>query len=470
MDPLHRRQNANSDSQEHLTERRRSLRLDLPQQTYSPAHQTDRAQLSRRPLIDQVTNQWRDEKNVTVTEGELESELFSCDLEDENSCPNISYRLLIARRFRRAAIWIAILTLATYFLSAHFIWPKVERELDLSEGFRLQNNGTYGIARGGKDKSMIQIETLGADLIPGGVSDPNGKRRLVFVGDVHGCKNELRQLLDEVSFNEESDHLVLVGDVLSKGPDNVGTLDELIRLNATSVRGNHEDRILTAAKMNAHSETSTVSVEASSKAAKKDDALLRQLKPHHLAYLKNMPLILRIPPLPRANSASKKTNSPIAEEILVAHAGLVPGTPLERQDPYFVMNMRSINHRTHVPSATRSGKEGGGKPWIEIWNWYCNRLFHKQPVKKWPSESSASPSSLWTWAKDAWSTFSQAPTALPPPQVVIYGHDSKAGLRIERWTKGLDSGCVSGGRLTALVLDARGEQKYVSVGCKNYRD
>jgi hypothetical protein len=54
--------------------------------------------------------------------------------------------------------------------------------------------------------------------------------------------------------------------------------------------------------------------------------------------------------------------------------------------------------------------------------------------------------------------------------VVIYGHDSKAGLQIYRWTKGIDSGCVSGGKLTALILNAKGQQEIVSVGCENHRD
>lgn len=54
------------------------------------------------------------------------------------------------------------------------------------------------------------------------------------------------------------------------------------------------------------------------------------------------------------------------------------------------------------------------------------------------------------------------------PMVVVYGHDAKGGLRIKRWTKGLDSACVGGGRLSALVVDARGEGEVVDVGCPGY--
>lgn len=51
---------------------------------------------------------------------------------------------------------------------------------------------------------------------------------------------------------------------------------------------------------------------------------------------------------------------------------------------------------------------------------------------------------------------------------VIYGHDAKAGLSIRDYTKGLDSGCVRGGRLTALVIEDGGKQSLVQVRCRGY--
>lgn len=46
---------------------------------------------------------------------------------------------------------------------------------------------------------------------------PKGEGRLVVVGDVHGCKEELEALLKKVEFQEGKDHLVLTGDIVSKG-------------------------------------------------------------------------------------------------------------------------------------------------------------------------------------------------------------------------------------------------------------
>lgn len=57
---------------------------------------------------------------------------------------------------------------------------------------------------------------------------------------------------------------------------------------------------------------------------------------------------------------------------------------------------------------------------------------------------------------------------------IVYGHDSKRGLNIRKYSRGIDSGCVRGGKLTALVVeaDAKGgpvKQSLVSVRCKDYK-
>jgi hypothetical protein len=344
----------------------------------------------------------------------------------------------------------------------------------MEEGFTTNVNGTFGIAKGG-DFDGTWLQDLDPRLLPGGEADEEGKRRLVFVGDIHGCADELKQLLEKVSFNEKLDHLVAVGDVISKGPDHVGVLDELIRLGASSVRGNHEDRILAIAPSVLEAE-STPSAEVTSDKAAKDAKLLRQLSKKHLKYLRDMPLMLRIPALPMAAKPTHHNKSPLAEEIIVAHAGLVPAVSLEKQDPYFVMNMRSIHTKSHLPLAEAKAKHGKSKPWYDIWSWYNDRLFRKKSVKDFMTwdDAAANP-----WADDpddptaGWDSWFGATGLMkkkkwPPPQVVVYGHHSKAGLQLDRWSKGLDTGCVKGKELTAMVLEATGKWSIVSVDCKDY--
>ena len=65
-------------------------------------------------------------------------------------------------------------------------------------------------------------------------------RRRIFVGDIQGCREELEQLLDKLRFDESSDRLYSVGDVINRGPDSVGCLHLLRSLRTVMVLGNHE--------------------------------------------------------------------------------------------------------------------------------------------------------------------------------------------------------------------------------------
>src|SRR5215472_5244349 len=68
--------------------------------------------------------------------------------------------------------------------------------------------------------------------------------RTVIVGDVHGCRRELEDLLEKVEFDSDRDRLVFVGDVVARGPDSRGVLDLIDSLQAAVVRGNHEEKVL----------------------------------------------------------------------------------------------------------------------------------------------------------------------------------------------------------------------------------
>lgn len=87
----------------------------------------------------------------------------------------------------------------------------------------------------------------------------------------------------------------------------------------------------------------------------------------------------------------------------IVHAGLVPGVAIEEQDPAVLLHVRVVEPK---------GKGTGGKV-------------------------------LWGAAYDG------------PPHVV-FGHNALEGLQLHPWATGLDSGCVYGRALTAMVLD-RGE-------------
>ena len=209
-------------------------------------------------------------------------------------------------------------------------------------------------------KDMIQLLDLPSNLLP-----ETGKHRrsgrLIVVGDVHGMKAALVDLLAKVDFDKKHDHLILAGDMISKGPDSPGIVDLAMKLGATGVRGNHEDRIILAhADMVAEhavmdgphedeeSKQDALEEESFSHGDYKDRALVKALGEKRIKWLKACPVILRVGKLGSLG------------EVVVVHAGLAPGVALEKQDPLNVMNMRTIG-KDGVPSDARDGQT-----WIKV--------------------------------------------------------------------------------------------------------
>ena len=162
--------------------------------------------------------------------------------------------------------------------------------------------------------------------------------RTLIVGDVHGCREELEDLLDESGW-EDGDELVLVGDLVAKGPDSLGVVRLARELEARAVRGNHDQHCLKWWN------------------TKRAGGKLPRLKPAHQRvadeleeedwqWLAALPLWLELP----------------EHDALVVHAGLLPDLPLEDQDPDDLMNMRSI-----LDDGTSSTSYEEGTPWASVW-------------------------------------------------------------------------------------------------------
>lgn len=203
--------------------------------------------------------------------------------------------------------------------------------------------------------------------------------RTIVVGDVHGCVRELEKLLVKVSF-ASGDRLVLVGDLVAKGPDSKGVVTLAREMGALAVRGNHDEQVLRIHRGRA-----------------------RTAKPHHQIVVDTLDAadwrwLSRLPVWMR-----------IGKNHLIVHGGIVPGVPLESQDPALLMNLRSIR-ASGVPSTKLDGT-----PWAQTWK---------------------------------------------GPKTVIFGHDAVRGLQKYPHAIGLDSGCVYGGELTAWIIE---EQRFVSV-------
>jgi len=69
------------------------------------------------------------------------------------------------------------------------------------------------------------------------------------IGDVQGCYDPLRRLLDRLRFEPARDKLYFVGDLVNRGPQSLATLRFIHALgeSAQSVLGNHDIHLLALA-------------------------------------------------------------------------------------------------------------------------------------------------------------------------------------------------------------------------------
>ena len=416
-----------------------------------------------KPLISFVKNDWQHKKSPRSS---------SPSPADEDICPPGWSEILCSRAFKRWLVLYLLLMLMVWTWWFKFYGPEYVEDNYLKESLIARSKtggGHFGMNRRVSFAGLIQLKQLDRRLVPGSDVDGVKKRRLVIVGDIHGCIDErefcvrlqshtsqayalaVNHLLDRTKFDSQKDHLIATGDAISKGPSSSAVLDVLLLNNASSVRGNHEDKILLAHRdHHAPSHQKYVSSSDPNPSVKPGPITLKQgarddldlaasLTNDQIRYITSWPLILSLGDIPGMGNVS------------VVHAGLAPAVPLLQQDPISVMNMRSIDLRNHVPSPHHAPVPGVDPPDVKNRD-SRNRI----AIKPW--------SVLW----NAW----QEMQPKSERQTVVYGHDSKKGVVQGPWSLGLDGGCVKGGKLAALVIEEAGKRdvrkQVVSVPCKDY--
>jgi serine/threonine protein phosphatase 1 len=91
--------------------------------------------------------------------------------------------------------------------------------------------------------SAVTIEEIGIFDLP---CAPASGERICVIGDIHGRSDLFAPLLDRASelLAEKQGRLVLLGDLIDRGPDSLGCLDLAIaagkRMTVTALMGNHE--------------------------------------------------------------------------------------------------------------------------------------------------------------------------------------------------------------------------------------
>ncbi|KAF5646179.1 bis(5' nucleosyl)-tetraphosphatase symmetrical [Fusarium sp. NRRL 52700] len=367
-------------------------------------------------------------------------------------------------------------------------------------------NTPLSTARSDADFPWYPLQTRIQDVIAPG--------RIVIVGDVHGHLGELKKLLGKVAYNKSNgDKLIFVGDLVNKGPDSPGVVQLAMGLGASAIRGNNEDRVLAAHSAIKRGEDTKLverlkglAIEAEKEkevkegepapsetkedlkaispgdlkpySAESDFTTAANLTDEQISWLASRPLILRIKL--RKGATSPPWNS---GTLLVAHGGLVPLLRLEEQDPWAVMNMRGLVYEDPEATATepvRAGLLKGAKSRTRRYAAYhdATDVDIKAELGKWadvvnngegfsgqykegligfPLETREG-----DWWIDAWNRWQNSIEDPEKRSIVVYGHDARVGIQVgadspgvARYTFGLDSGCVYGKSLTAMVIDVK---------------
>lgn len=262
------------------------------------------------------------------------------------------------------------------------------------------------------------------------------------IGDLQGCLEPLKRLLDRIEFDPDCDRLWFVGDLVNRGPDSLETLRFVKSLGASAVTvlGNHDLHLLAIAAGN-HARLN----EDLKRVIEAPDA------PDLLEWLRRRPLLQRdaglgwtmvhggLPPqwdVPQAVM--------MAAEMETVLAGANCGT--------FLADM--YGDTPHTWSETLEG--------IDRLRYIVNAFTRTRFVfddgrldfdEKGPPGSQ--PEHLVPWFEH--------PDRRSRDERIVFGHWSALGAYHADNVWGLDSGCVWGNELTAIALEE--PDRFISVPC-----
>ena len=149
-------------------------------------------QIPDRPLIDRVTNQWQnDPKYKDLYHGDYEEDedyaQFMSESDDAHSVCSWPRRL--PRRAQRYIFLYCTFLLCCFSLWHFWFRPAMDQEEDLDRSMIQSNRaGSFGINVRPEFAGLLQVQYLDSKRVPGATH--GSPKRLIAVGDVHGCKEE----------------------------------------------------------------------------------------------------------------------------------------------------------------------------------------------------------------------------------------------------------------------------------------
>lgn len=267
---------------------------------------------------------------------------------------------------------------------------------------------------------------------------------LFAIGDLQGCAAQLERLLEHIDAISPGARLVFVGDLVNRGPASLRTLRLLAGMGerVRTVLGNHDLHLLAASHgVRAPSRSDTI---ADILAAPDRDALLDWLRRQPLALMADDHLVVHAGVLPQWTTAqvlalSAEVEAQLQGDDWPAFLHTMYGNAPAHWDESLAGADRLrciVNALTRLRFCSADGtmefatKEGPGQPPAGFMPWF------DVPGRR---------------------------TAGVP---VVFGHWSTLGLVQRTDLIGLDSGCVWGGKLSAMRLRDR---HLVQVDCPQHQ-
>jgi bis(5'-nucleosyl)-tetraphosphatase (symmetrical) len=257
------------------------------------------------------------------------------------------------------------------------------------------------------------------------------------IGDIQGCYAELRALLKRCAFRSDRDELWFVGDLVNRGPDSLQVLRFVKALgdNAITVLGNHDLHLLAIA-LGAKRAPRPDDTLDDVLAARDRDALLEWLLARPLAHrdAARGDLLIHAGLLPQwsARDALRIAHDVAADlrkdpgRVFADMYGNTPDVWSEKLDA-------TARRRVAINVLTRMR--------------YCTAAGHINVKLK------GAPGS----APEPWLPWFSVPDRASRDTRIIFGHWSTLGWHDGDNVIALDTGCVWGGALTAVQLDANAE-------------
>ncbi len=160
--------------------------------------------------------------------------------------------------------------------------------------------------------------------------------RIIAIGDIHGCYQEFSELLALLQL-KPADRLILLGDLVNRGPDSIKVIDMAREHNAIALLGNHEDRLLKAYRR-----------QDPSKLRPNDFLTYRKMRPKDWHFLEGMKLTHEEPEI----------------NTVFVHGGFLPEGRWQKQPLEVVTRIQSIN-KEGAPCKRRDSPESPA--WADLW-------------------------------------------------------------------------------------------------------